>query len=130
MGKYKETYCEILPKMFENGQSVSEVCKLLGTSRISFYNWVKKYPEFKAAFEEGKSLSEAWWMKLGRDGAAGKRAIVPSVWIFTMKNRFKWRDKIDHEVGGKDGKPIETITREMTAEEAAAAYAREVLDND
>lgn len=128
--KYKPRYCEIVPEMFKNGSSVTEVSQLLGINRKTFYEWAKTYPDFAEAFEEGKINSEAWWMKLGREAATGKRPINPAIWIFNMKNRFKWRDKVDHEVSGKDGKPIETINTNMSAEEAAKLYAQEVLNDD
>lgn len=41
-----------------------------------------------------------------------------------LKNRQKllWRDKIDHEVFGRDGGPIEQVTTTMTPEEATRIY--------
>jgi len=130
MAKYKEEFADQLPTMFANGESVAEVCQVLGVTRRAFYDWVDKYPEFAAAYEEGKGASEAWWTKLGRAGATGKVGIQPTVWIFNMKNRFDWRDKTDHVHSGPGGGPIETISREMTAEEAAKIYSQEVLNNE
>ena len=40
------------------------------------------------------------------------------------------RDKQDHTLSGPGGGPIETINREMTAEEAAKIYSQEVLNNE
>ncbi len=101
--KYDPEFVKTLPQMFANGESVAEVAAVLGVSRQAFYDWVDKYPDFAEAYEDGKSLSEAWWTKLGRVGAAGKVGIQPTVWIFNMKNRFDWRDKVDQQISNPDG---------------------------
>lgn len=97
--------------MFTNGQSVAEVAVTLGISRATFYNWVDKYPKFREAYSQGQFISEAWWMQAGRLGMMGRiQNVNAAMWIFNMKNRFKWRDKPDPELVGDD---------EMTPEEFA-----------
>ena len=96
--KYRAEIAENLPDLFDQGESVAEVCKELGIAKQTFFTWVKKHPKFAAAYEEGKYRSEAWWMRLGRLGAAGVQEINATAWIFNMKNRFEWRDarKTEH----------------------------------
>ena len=106
--KYKPEYVDSLPMMFANGESVAEVCVELNISRQAFYDWSDKYPDFKEAYNEGKMRSEAWWSKLGRAGAAGKVDINPTTWIFNMKNRFSWKDKVETQITGADGGAIQT----------------------
>lgn len=101
--KYKPEYVEQLPSMFANGEDVAEVATALGVSRQTFYNWVEAYPDFKEAYEIGKQKSEAWWAKLGRAGAAGKVDIQPTVWIFNMKNKFGWKDRVETDHTSSDG---------------------------
>lgn len=93
---------ERLPEMFKNGESVAEVCAELGMSKDTFYRLADQYVAFSDSYKKGQELSEAWWTKLGRAGAAGKVDIQPTTWIFNMKNRFKWADRTEntHEVGG------------------------------
>jgi hypothetical protein len=98
--KYKPEYADQLPKMFSNGEDVVEVCVEFDISTRTFYNWCNKYPEFKLAYERGKEYSKAWWLKLGRAGAAGKVNIQPSAWIFNMKNKFQWTDKSELAISG------------------------------
>ena len=106
--RYNRSLCDKLPAMFDDGESVAEVCKKLGVVKQTFYNWVEKYPAFKKAYEEGLFRSEAWWMELGRNGAAGKEKINPATWIFNMKNRFGWKDRTEH-TGHNDG-PMTHLT--------------------
>ena len=49
--------------------------------------------------------------------------------IWMGKQLLGQRDKLDHEVTGKDGGPIQTITTEMSAKEAAELY-RQSLEQD
>ena len=93
-----------LPEMFSEGQSVAEVCAELKMSKHTFYRLVENDVNFSNAYDEGLSLSEAWWTRLGRQGAACAVDIQPATWTFNMKNRFKWKDK--QEVTGEDGQPL------------------------
>jgi len=43
--------------------------------------------------------------------------------IFWMKTQAGWRETNVHEHGGIGGGPIQTVTTEMTPQEAAEAYA-------
>ena len=95
--KYDDAIAEKLPAMFENGESVVEVCVQLGINRDTFYDWCKKHKKFNKAYEQGKLLSQAWWEKLGRAGSLGTQKINPATWIFNMKNRFKWSDRTEVE---------------------------------
>ena len=98
--EYDVSFCQKLPDMFKNGESVAEVCAKLGIWKDTFYNWVKEYPDFSDAYKKGLELSEAWWVELGRKGSEGKKRIQPATWIFNMKNRFKWTDRIDASITG------------------------------
>ncbi len=118
--------------MFANGETIVEVAIDLGISRRTFYDWRKQYPEFEEALDEGLAVSEAWWSKVGRAGAIGVKNVNPALWIFNMKNRFKWADRTDVGLSGPGGGPIKTesrvLTSEMGPEELAAAYREAIKD--
>jgi transposase-like protein len=99
--------------MFKNGESVSEVCAELGIHKDTFFEWVKTYKEFSDAYKKGLELSEAWWTKLGRAGATGKAKIQPATWIFNMKNRFKWTDRVEQVVTAT----VDTAAADMSPED-------------
>lgn len=61
-----------------------------------------------------------------KDGASYSDCVRSA--IFWMKVRAGWSEKTQHEITGKDGGPIRTITTEMTAQEAAEAYADTLND--
>lgn len=92
---YKPEYCEMLVEHMRQGFNFETfAAKLNYQSKSSLYKWLDKHEEFKKAKQVGEALAELWWLNLGRTAAAGK---VPgfnaTVWIFTMKNMFRWRDK-------------------------------------
>jgi len=104
--KYSQKICELLPSLFSNGESVSEVCACLDITKETFFQWVKTYPEFSDSYKKGLELSESWWTRLGRLGSTGKLRVQPATWIFKMKNRFGWKDR--HEFTGDVGVSITT----------------------
>ena len=102
--KWADGQAKSLAKRFKDGESVAEVCAAIGICKTSFYKATELSEEFMDAYKKGLEGSEAWWCKLGREGAACETAIQPATWIFNMKNRFGWRDK--QEVAGAGDKPL------------------------
>ncbi|WP_299084892.1 hypothetical protein [uncultured Paraglaciecola sp.] len=99
--KYDPAMAEKLPGLFKNGESVAEVCAVLGIGKKSFYRYIEKHADFAEAYDKGRDLSEAWWLKKGRNAVNGKaKHMDTTAWIFNMKNRFGWADK--KEVSGPD----------------------------
>ena len=111
--KYNAKLCKILPVMFASGESVSEVCAELGIAKDTFYNWVKLHPDFSDSYKKGIELSEAWWTKLGRRGAMGVDKVQPATWIFNMKNRFGWTDRVEQVVSTT----VDAAAADMTPED-------------
>ena len=63
-----------LPDMFREGQSKAEVAAELGVSRPTFDKLIAEHEELREAYLLGKTLSEAWWTRVGRAASAGKLA--------------------------------------------------------
>lgn len=95
--KYKPEFCERLLAHLADGFSFNSFGGEVNVSRETLYQWEKKYPDFAHAKNIGTLKGMKWWETLGRGGAAGRvPGFNPAAWIFTMKNRFGWRDKIEH----------------------------------
>lgn len=92
-GKYDAAICAKIPALYSEGQSDVEVVVEIGINRSTFAEWQEKYPEFKAAVEEGRALSHAWWEKLGRKGSTKSTACEPHLWHINMRNRHGWDKK-------------------------------------
>ena len=105
--RYTKALAESLPSMFENGESVVEVCVALGISKQTFYRWCEEKPEFRDAYEKGLEVSEAWWSRLARGGSTGQVKVQPATLIFNLKNRFGWKDRVEQEhTGSVTGKLV------------------------
>lgn len=123
--EWADEQAETLADMFAGGESVPEVAAKLNICKTSFYKATKISTEFMNSYKRGLSLSEAWWSRLGRVGAAGKIDIQPTTWIFNMKNRFGWKDRIetmDNSVDPDSGKwEIEFVSTDADPEDAVNA---------
>jgi transposase-like protein len=92
--KYSPDFPARALDLMRNGASLREVAADLDISFETLNAWRndRQHPEFAEALDEGIALAQAWWEKLGRAGAAGKVDINATIWIFTMKSRFGYRD--------------------------------------
>lgn len=107
---YKPEYCEMLLEHMSKGLSYESFAGLIGCCRKTLYNWETQFPEFLHTKSVGLEQSLIYWEKLGIDniinfsessfqGGSSSRSLNASVWVFNMKNRFKWRDKQPGEDG-------------------------------
>lgn len=108
--KYDPKYCDALTEHMAKGLSFETFAAVVGVHRDTLYEWVKAHPEFAEAKEEAFSKCQLFWEQQGVNGLysvteyneKGKpessKSINATVWIFNMKNRFKWRDKQPDEI--------------------------------
>tara|TARA_B100000315_G_scaffold260662_1_gene323805 strand:- start:2297 stop:2674 length:378 start_codon:yes stop_codon:yes gene_type:complete len=102
-----------------------EFAWLIGVDRDTLKEWANKrdedgdlvYPEFSAAYKRVTDAQERILITNGLKG--GYQANFA---IFTAKNVLGWRDRQDLGISGSDGGPIQTITSDMSAEQAAEIY--------
>lgn len=95
--KYREEFCEQLIQEMAQGLSFEACAGIFRVSKETIYEWTRVHPEFAEAKKEGVARNHVFWEKLGLAGAAGKlKNFNAPTWIFNMKNRHGWRDKIEH----------------------------------
>lgn len=102
-GKYKPEYCEEIIAHMEKGFSLQAFAGLLGVSRVTVDAWSAKYPEFKEAKDIATEKGRYFYERVGLDNLTlDKEApFNTTLWIFTMKNRFGWRDKTETKIDAK-----------------------------
>jgi hypothetical protein len=99
--KYKPEYAAMILEHLSGGLSVESFGGIVGVSRASIYQWEIDFPEFSDSIKAGREASYLFWERLGRAAGTGKiPGFNAAVWIFTMKNRFGWRDKTEVEHSG------------------------------
>ncbi len=132
---YKPEYAEQAHKLCLLSATDKELAAFFKVAEDSIHEWKKVHPEFSESITRGKMVADANVAKrlyeraMGYSHAEDKifnnngvALVVPTTkhyppdtaaCIFWLKNRQRdrWRDKLDHEHTGKDGKDLSfTIT--------------------
>jgi len=104
--KYKKKMDVDVIQLYNGGLSDAEVAVELNISRQTFYKWVKTKPSFAEGVEKGRSLSEAWWQRIGRLAVMGKLKVNARIYIANMKNRFQWIETVVVDRTGDNDKDL------------------------
>lgn len=108
----------------KKGLSYESFSAEIGTHRNTLYNWEKDHPEFLDAKKRGMDLCQAFFEKIGNAAMVGENVTNPTtgktinfkhfngpMWMFSMKARFGWRDRVSIEHEGNPDKPLEIKNR-------------------
>lgn len=144
---YKPEFALQATKLCELGATDVELADFFEVTITTVCNWKARYPEFLAALKSGKDVADdrverSLYQKANgytHDAVKifqyeGVPVVVPyrehvppdtTACIFWLKNRRKeqWRDRLDHELTGKDGGPLVSIVTDDPVE-AARVYQR------
>lgn len=104
---FKPEYGEEILQTMAQGLSLAAAAADLGIHRQRVYDWVEKHPEFADTIKLAQSKRQAFLeRRLLKDDLPGPQ--ITST-IFALKNAAAadWREKVDHELTGKDGGAIE-----------------------
>lgn len=103
---YDEKYPEMLLEHLSKGYSFESFGGVVGCAKETLYNWLKANKKFLDAKKAGETANMLFWERLGTGGAAGKiEKFNTAAWIFNMKNRHGWRDRV--ELSGDQYQPIQ-----------------------
>lgn len=129
---YKEEYAEQARKLCLLGFTDAELGEFFGVSEVTINAWKSKHPEFLKSIKSGKDQADAdvadrlYRRAMGYEHPEVDIRVVageivqtpitkvyapdPTAAIFWLKNRQrgKWRDKVEHDIGNADGKPFKT----------------------
>lgn len=112
-------WADLMFQLYEEGASDTEICKALKVTYAEFDKRCKSDPIFQQVVDYGRTAAKAWWLELGRKGAAGKiHGFSFQPWYANMKNRFGWSDKVENVVG--DDKPIDQLSKDELAAKLSA----------
>jgi len=101
--KYDPKYCQEIIDFMSRGDSLTAFAGEIQVSRETIYEWERTYPEFSDAINTARYKCQAWWETQGKIGLfMGKEdgTFSQSTWIFNMKARFGYRDKVEVETTG------------------------------
>ena len=90
---YKPEYCKKLEEHLSKGFSYATFGADINTPRETLYEWEERFPEFLHSKKVGLAKSQKFWENIGMEGMTGKiKNFNSAVWIFSMKNKFAWKD--------------------------------------
>lgn len=100
--KYDPKYCEEIVEFMSSGASFIEFAHHIGVVDSTLYEWAEKHEDFSRAKKRALHASQTWWEKQARLGLfTGKEdKFSAPTWIFNMKARFGYRDKVEVETTG------------------------------
>lgn len=94
--KYKHEYCDMLVEHMSKGLSFESFAATIQVHDGTLRDWEAKFPEFAVAKKNGYAHCRIYWEKVGAGGMLGKiPGFNATVWIFSMKNRFRWADRVE-----------------------------------
>lgn len=96
--KYDPSYCEELITHMEMGLSYTAFAGKISVSKQTLYDWEKVYPEFLDAKRVALEKGRLFWEEAMIERLHDSQGFNTTAWVFTMKNRFGWRDKVESEV--------------------------------
>lgn len=100
--KYDPAMCKEVVRWMGMGYSKEATAAALNIGKTSFFKYIDEFPEFANAVREGESRNLLFWEGAGLSGMYAEKFSAP-VWIFNMKNRFKWSDR--QEITGDPERP-------------------------
>jgi hypothetical protein len=128
---YKDEYAEQARKYCLLGATDAELAEMFEVAEDTIYEWKKVHPVFSESIKKGKAQADAnvadrlYQRAMGYEHDEIDLRVVdkeivqtpirkiyapdPTAAIFWLKNRqrAKWRDRVDQEVTGADGGPVQ-----------------------
>lgn len=81
--------------LFAQGMDKVEVATALNISMRAFKQFEEYSEAFAEAVEYGEQLSQAYWHRLGREGASKQVKVDPVLFKTNMSHRYSWTDKVE-----------------------------------
>lgn len=116
---YRPEYCKLLIEHMAKGFSYETFGAEVDVCKQTVYTW-EKHPEFLDAKKKAFTKCQKFWEQQGTLGLWNDpkgESLNSSVWIFNMKNRFKWADRqeIEQKVDAKIVEENKELIEELTA---------------
>lgn len=112
---YKPEHCQALIDFMSKGYSFEAFAGSIDTHKDTLYQWCKVHPEFSDAKRLAFAKCQIFWEEIGLRGMwteDGGPKLNTGNYIFQMKNRFKWTDRV--EVSGTEDSEIKPIVLQYT----------------
>ncbi len=115
-----------LIELMATGLSLTAAAASLGFHRDTMYDWSQKHPEFSDALKLAKGKRV---LKLETDLLDAPDGPTVTSRIFALENAdpTEWRDRVQQEITGKDGGPIEVAKTLADLDDAERELLRQLV---
>lgn len=121
---YHPSYCEIVRQCGAHGMFDAELSAALGCSQVALWQWAEAHPEFREAIDDARTLSKAYWERLGRKGVL-TAGFNQALWALIMRAKFPTTP---------DGKPEyrerARVEKDEPPDQDVATPLHEISDDD
>lgn len=88
--------------MGKEGKTFAQMACELDVDMDTLTEWKSKHPEFSAAYKKSRLAQQALYEKIGLKMMLGRKDATmpspnPTIWIFTMKARFGYKEEPEPE---------------------------------
>lgn len=127
--KFSPIMCKKVIEIMAQGRSRSNAATLMGVTEVTFYGWMKEYPEFLKSVNIGDQLSLLWWMTMGQINIHNKD-FNSTLYMMQMQNRFGWSRKLEGKIDiNSYNETVEKKIIEIKGEDKFASIARILLES-
>lgn len=117
--KYKPETGDHICEMIAEGTSASKACKSVGIALKTMYEWLRVHEEFSNNYAHARDHQADTFADQmcdiadeEKDVARAKLKIDARKWVAARMKPKSWGDKVQQEITGKDGGPLEVATIE------------------
>ena len=97
---YEDDYCSRVVACGDEGYSLAEIARDLGTTSGTQLDWAERHPTFAQALRQAREYAMVWWEHQGKKGMWAGKEFNDRVMKFIMTNQFRDHYKERVEVSG------------------------------
>jgi hypothetical protein len=134
MMKYGKEIVQKIVEQLQIGMKRDDVCAILGFNRDTFYDWMKKRPDFSDAVLKAELVCKQ--RNIVRIQNASKKSWTAAAWWLERKFPDEFAQRSRYELTGQNGGPVQVapdpalpaVTEEMMIAFVKAVDAMQVLE--
>ena len=88
------SWAKEIVELYAQGYSDAEVAAHMKITVREYHQQINDNAVFSKLVEYGRTLALAWWESQARLNV-GNKAFNTPLWVFTMKNKYGWADRVE-----------------------------------
>ena len=120
-GKYMKKYDKLILKLMSEGYSQTASAGIIGVTSKTISDWCTRYESFGEAVTLGRASRQAFWEKMGIEGATGKiKGFNATVWAKVSASEFNMveRREISLEADIKQDVTVTFVTADNSDDDS------------